>query len=184
MSEKDDTADWYYVGDFGQLGPWSMSQMIGLAGQGVITANTLVWKRGWTDWRKASSVSELGVWVGPPPVPESAFHKIDDLLEQDVRDPFKDPLPAMPARSPQPVVILHQDWGEVQSPKSRILGGVLSILFPGLGRLYLGFIAEGVIQLLVAIFTCGVGALWSWIDGLIMILGGVKYDAEGRRLRF
>lgn len=65
------------------------------------------------------------------------------------------------------------------STKSKLLAGLLQILLPfGIGRFYLGYTAIGVLQILVAIFTCGVGVLWSLIDG-IMILCGKVNDPEG-----
>jgi hypothetical protein len=48
--------------------------------------------------------------------------------------------------------------------------------------MYIGDTSIGVAQLLVTIFTCGVGALWPFIDG-ILILVTDKTDSQGRPLR-
>ena len=70
-------------------------------------------------------------------------------------------------------------YGVIRSDRSRAVGGVLQ-LFPGVGRMYLGYWAHGVLQL---VFTlCGFGLLWSWVDGLYILAGGVKLDGYGRRL--
>lgn len=67
------------------------------------------------------------------------------------------------------------------SDKSRASAALLSII-PGAGRFYLGYSAHGVLQLLTFLF-CGVGLLWSWIDGLYILTGGLKYDGYGRIIK-
>ena len=67
------------------------------------------------------------------------------------------------------------------SDRSRPLAGVLNLIFPGVGRLYLGYMALGILQLLFAL--CGVGIIWSFIDGILMLAGSLKYDGYGRRLK-
>lgn len=69
-----------------------------------------------------------------------------------------------------------------KSDRSRVLAGVLQLIIPGTGRMYLGYAAQGVLQLFLTPFGCGVGWLWSVIDGLIILTGGVKLDGYGRRL--
>ncbi|WP_020495684.1 DUF1707 domain-containing protein [Sciscionella marina] len=69
------------------------------------------------------------------------------------------------------------------SPKSKVAAGVLNIVLPfGIGRFYAGNTGIAVAQLLVTIFTFGVGALWSFIDGIVLIVNG-GLDGEGRPLR-
>lgn len=70
------------------------------------------------------------------------------------------------------------------SDKSKIVAGILQILLGGLGigRFYMGHTKIGVIQLVVTLVTCGVGAIWGIVDGvLILVKGGV--DGQGRPLR-
>ncbi len=64
-----------------------------------------------------------------------------------------------------------------KSDKSRIAAGILNLL-PGFGRFYLGYAAHGVLQLMTSF--CGVGLIWSWLDGLYIMVGGAKYDGYGR----
>jgi hypothetical protein len=40
--------------------------------------------------------------------------------------------------------------------------------------------AHGFLQLIT--MPCVVGVLWAWIDGIIMLCGGVKLDGYGRRM--
>jgi hypothetical protein len=47
--------------------------------------------------------------------------------------------------------------------------------------MYLGYAAIGVLQLVL--FACtGVGIVWAWVDGIIILSGGVKFDGLGRPL--
>ncbi|MCL6624201.1 MAG: NINE protein, partial [Fimbriimonadales bacterium] len=84
--------------------------------------------------------------------------------------------------TPKPLVIRPPFPAYLQSPCSRLLAGVLQVL-PGFGRIYLGYLAIGTLQLLMALCTCGVLSIWSWIDGIVILLGGVRYDGYGRILR-
>jgi TM2 domain-containing membrane protein YozV len=78
---------------------------------------------------------------------------------------------------------VHPVTGIPYSDKQKLVAGLLQILVPlGIGRFYIGDTNKGVAQLLVTIFTCGIGALWPFIDGIIM-LAGEPTDAQGRPLR-
>ncbi|MEU7575395.1 TM2 domain-containing protein [Micromonospora sp. NPDC049240] len=70
------------------------------------------------------------------------------------------------------------------SDKSKVVAGILQILLGGfgIGRFYMGDTKTGVIQLVVTLVTCGFGAIWGLVDGiLILVNGGV--DGQGRPLR-
>ncbi len=70
------------------------------------------------------------------------------------------------------------------SDKQKIVAGLLQIFFGafGVGRFYLGHIGLGIAQIAASWLTCGIGAIWPLIDGVMMLTGNVK-DAEGRPLR-
>ena len=69
-------------------------------------------------------------------------------------------------------------------PKSKIVGGLLNMFLPfGVGRFYTGYTTLGIAQLLVTLFTFGVGALWSFIDGILILTGNVKVDGNGYPLK-
>lgn len=70
------------------------------------------------------------------------------------------------------------------SDKSKVVAGVLQLLVGGLGvgRFYKGDIGIGVAQLVVTIVTLGIGALWPFIDGILMLTGR-PLDRQGRPLR-
>lgn len=69
------------------------------------------------------------------------------------------------------------------SDKSKIVAGILQLLVPlGIGRFYMGHTGLGVAQLLVTIFTCGIGGLWPFIDGIVILTGNPR-DSLGRPLK-
>jgi len=61
---------------------------------------------------------------------------------------------------------------------------VLAILVGGLGidRFYTGHMGLAIAQIAVTWLTCGAGAIWPLIDGVMMLMGKVP-DAQGRPLR-
>ncbi|QYJ04647.1 TM2 domain-containing protein [Nocardioides panacisoli] len=73
--------------------------------------------------------------------------------------------------------------GRPLSDKSKVVAGVLQVVLPfGVGRFYTGHVGLGIAQLVVTLVTCGVGALWPFIDGIV-ILAGQPTDPQGRLLR-
>lgn len=70
------------------------------------------------------------------------------------------------------------------SDKSKVTAGLLQILLGGfgVGRFYLGYTTIGVLQLVVSLVTCGIGAIWPLIDGIMILMGNVP-DTQGRKLR-
>lgn len=78
---------------------------------------------------------------------------------------------------------VHPVTGIPYSDKSKLVAGLLQILIPlGIGRFYIGDTKTGVWQLVVTVLTCGIGGLWPFIDGII-ILATDSTDAQGRPLR-
>ncbi len=71
--------------------------------------------------------------------------------------------------------------GSVPGAKSRLAAGLLGIFLGGFGvqRFYLGYSGLGVAQLVVTLLTCGLGAVWGFIDGIVILAGGVNRDADG-----
>lgn len=179
--------DWFYIGNYGQLGPLTREQVDELIDGGVITRETYVWKTGMAQWQTADRVAELA----------DTFRRSDPYLA-----PPPPPMATVPTATPAPPI--SQPYGTssfgatsptwspattgghllaIKSDKSRVLAGLLNLIPPGgIGRLYLGYSAYGVLQLVLGFVTCGVLYLWSVIDGIVMLVGGVKYDGYGRVL--
>lgn len=81
----------------------------------------------------------------------------------------------------------HPVTGEPFSEKSKVVGGLLQLLglfgLVGIGRIYLGYTSLGVIQLVVGLITCGIGAIiWGIVDAILILTDKVR-DPEGRPLR-
>lgn len=74
--------------------------------------------------------------------------------------------------------------------KSKMAAGLLGIFLGawGVHNFYLGYTKRAVIQLLVSLLTCGVGAtamgIWGLVEGIFYLVGreGYKTDAQGNLL--
>jgi len=168
MSGETASAQWYYVGHYGQLGPLTLQQVGELIQDGVVGPDTFVWQIGMSDWVKASVCTELAQFgLGPasfsvpPPVPTAGapitYH------------------PAVATAAP----LAQWAGSSPVSDRNRTLGGVLNFI-PGVGRIYLAYPAIGVLQLLSTVL-CGVGAIWAVIDAIYILAGGLKFDGYGRQ---
>lgn len=76
--------------------------------------------------------------------------------------------------------------GSADTRKSKLVAGLLGILvgWAGVHRFYLGYVAIGVAQILVTFVTCGAGAIWGFIEGILILVGStITTDAEGRTLK-
>lgn len=62
-------------------------------------------------------------------------------------------------------------------PSKRTTAGILGILLGGLGlhKFVLGYTNAGIIQIVISIFTCGVGSVVGLIEGIMYL---TKSDAE------
>ncbi|SEB76293.1 TM2 domain-containing membrane protein YozV [Paramicrobacterium humi] len=80
-------------------------------------------------------------------------------------------------------------YGQPYDPyaKSRLAAGLLGIFLGGLGihRFYLGYAGIGIAQIIVTFVTFGFGALWGFIEGIMILARAQSFltDAEGRPLR-
>jgi TM2 domain-containing membrane protein YozV len=198
-------ASWYYVGSFGQLGPLTKDQMEELIEGSVVEKGTYVWKPGMTDWLAAGSVADFAVsfarqepFQSPPPIPSNVPPAVGGVgMSQPPQHNYQAPgQPSMPPeqyggapQQPQygqypmaPAGYTRRQMAIYKSDKSRTLSGILQIIFPGIGRIYLGYAALGVIQLVLSVITCGVLHIWSIIDGILLLSGQVRLDGYGRAL--
>ena len=172
--------EWYYIGHYGQLGPLTKDQVDELIQGGVIVRDTYVWRAGMTDWVRADASPELASSfrvmqpAGPPPPPlsQSAPVTAPPSYGTDYNAPS--------ARMPMTTHAYHP-VSPVKSDRSRTAAGILQLVIPGVGRMYMGYAAIGVLQLVLTL--CGVGWFWSVIDGIVILGGGVKMDGYGRQMQ-
>ncbi|HIV86709.1 MAG TPA: TM2 domain-containing protein [Candidatus Pygmaiobacter gallistercoris] len=72
----------------------------------------------------------------------------------------------------------------VQS-KSRLAAGLLGIFLGGLGihNFYLGYNDKGICQIILFVLCCGVpSSIWGFIEGILILCGEIRTDAEGNPL--
>lgn len=161
--------DWHYIGQFGQLGPLSEAQVRDLINDGVILAETHVWKSPMPQWQRATDTAEFMDLFARTAMP---------AIPSDPTIP-----PAIPHRAPQTFAVDPTMTMVPYSDRSRVVAGVLQIVLPlGIGRMYLGYVGMGITQLILT--PCfGIGSLWSFIDGILMLCGSPQTDGMGRPLR-
>jgi hypothetical protein len=177
--------EWYYIGHYGQLGPLTCDQIDELISGGVILRETYVWRTGNSDWLPAEKIPELQAgfqaaepFAAPPPPP---IHRpLTNAPPAMGRETNYSPVPPIAPQYPVTPQQYPMTFSSVRSDKNRLAGGLLQLFLPGIGRIYLGYPAIGVIQLVLSM--CGVGVIWSWIDGIIIISGGLRMDGYGRQL--
>ena len=73
----------------------------------------------------------------------------------------------------------------VMQPRSRIAAGLLGVFLGawGVHNFYLGFTSKAVTQILVTVVTCGIGGLWGFIEGIMILAGSINTDADGNPLQ-
>ena len=69
--------------------------------------------------------------------------------------------------------------------KEKMTAGLLGILIGGFGvhSFYLGNTTKGIIQIVVTLVTCGFGAIWGLIEGIMILTGSINTDANGVPLK-
>ncbi|MBE7492238.1 MAG: TM2 domain-containing protein [Planctomycetes bacterium] len=87
--------------------------------------------------------------------------------------------------NPQAPYGVHPRLGLPYSDKQKLVAGLLQLFLGGfgVGRFYTGHTGIAIAQIAVTWLTCGVGALWPLIDGIIMLTNDEFLDANGLPLR-
>lgn len=68
--------------------------------------------------------------------------------------------------------------------KSKIAAGLLGIFLGGFGvhNFYLGYIGKGIAQIILT-FCFGIGFIWGFIEGILILTGSISTDANGIPLK-
>jgi TM2 domain-containing membrane protein YozV len=127
---------------------------------------------GQEDWNASSA---------PPPHPPQGFPP------QGYPPQYPPPPPAGAYYDPMAPYGRHPMTGEPFSEKSKLVAGLLQLLgllgLVGIGRMYLGQVGLGILQLVVGFVTCGIGAfIWGIVDAVLILTDKVR-DPQGRPLR-
>ena len=82
--------------------------------------------------------------------------------------------------------LIEADASLGKSSKSKLAAGLLGIFLGAYGvhNFYLGKTKRAIIQIIVNIVTCGIGGIWGFIEGILILVGNPKYciDSEGKPL--
>lgn len=131
-----------------------------------------------------ASAAQIREWVAAGRANAQTLAQVEGALEWkplSTYADFADLATAVPAAP-----IMPPPLGAVDQRKSKLVAGLLGILvgWAGVHRFYLGYHAIGVVQILVTVVTCGVGAIWGFIEGILILVGGmITTDADGRPLK-
>ena len=70
-----------------------------------------------------------------------------------------------------------------RSRKSKLVAGLLGIFLGGWGvhNFYLGFTGKGIAQILLN-FCFGIGTIWGFIEGVLILCDRITVDADGTPL--
>lgn len=71
-----------------------------------------------------------------------------------------------------------------ENQKSKLVAGLLGIFLGGLGvhNFYLGNNGRAIAQILLS-FCFGIGAIWGFIEGIMILAGSINCDANGVPLK-
>ena len=74
--------------------------------------------------------------------------------------------------------------GNEKSDKKKMVAGLLGIFLGAFGvhRFYLGYTTIGIIQIVVSLCTLCIGGWWGVIEGILILVGKIDKDAQGRTL--
>ena len=73
---------------------------------------------------------------------------------------------------------------EPKGDKSKIAAGLLGIFLGayGIHNFYLGYTSKAIGQLVLTLVTCGLGGIWGFIEGILILCGNIDKDASGKKL--
>lgn len=72
----------------------------------------------------------------------------------------------------------------IMQPKQKLVAGLLGIFLGawGVHQFYLGDNKKGIIRIIVTVVTCGIGGIWGFIEGILILCGNINTDAQGNPL--
>ncbi|MFI7006081.1 NINE protein [Streptomyces sp. NPDC050145] len=98
---------------------------------------------------------------------------------------YAQPQPGVPAAYDPSAPYGYDPYGRPYSDKQKLTAGLLGIFLGtfGVGRFYTGHTGLAVGQLIVGVLSCGIGGLWGFVDGIVMLASSNTTDSQGRPLR-
>ena len=144
----------------------------------------------------------VGVQSMAAPAPQ--YHEMPDVTAMQPQQPIYRQQPTYPQQQQLPPQYVapsnqgayYQNNGMQQNmmysgaqQKSKLTAGILGLFVGALGvhNFYLGYVAKGVVQLLLTILSCGmlsfVSAVWGLVEGIMLLTGGINTDGKGVPLK-
>lgn len=83
----------------------------------------------------------------------------------------------------------NQPYAPAQNSKSKLAAGLFGIFLGSFGvhNFYLGYNGKAIAQLLISVLSCGtlavVSSIWGLVEGILILTGDTKTDANGVPLR-
>ena len=201
--ERDEVGQWYVARDGKRYGPYSFLTLIEAARQGIVSADSQLWRHGWDDWRPAGSVP--GLFVAADPATPAAIEAEQNQPEQEEPEQKqKQPLTDRPKR--RNYFIRH--WrGELSLPVTYWVNGLLVLIVTSVVTLAFTELMEGgyappgapaaatLLGFLMLLTSLSVwqmvgiwrsatrhaakgSALWAVAAKLVVIIGAVRVAAE------
>ena len=170
------TNQWYAkTGDGQTYGPVTRQELDQWANEGRLTSESQVLREGSEQWQWATDLYPHLAQARPV----AASGASDNPFA------FIDTGGAGGAHTPGYSGGASSHYASNMSNKSKIAAGLLGIFLGpyGIHRFYLGFAGIGVLQIVVTFATCGIGGLWGLIEGIMILVGSMNRDAQGRILR-
>jgi hypothetical protein len=167
---------WYAKTDDGQTyGPVSRQELDEWAAEGRLTAESQILRDGSDQWQWATDLYPQLAQAQP-----AAGGQSDNPFAFIDTGGGGAATPGYSAGG----AAAHYGGGQVSS-KSKIAAGLLGIFLGAFGihRFYLGFTGIGILQLVLFFLTCGMSQLWGFIEGILILVGTMDRDAQGRVLR-
>jgi TM2 domain-containing membrane protein YozV len=181
--------EWYYTVNGERQGPVTAAELKKLVADGKLKVDDLVWKDGMSDWSPVKSIKGLSDSSSSGTKAVEKKRPLDDDEDDRPRkrrpaDDDDDDRPRSRGRD--------DDDDDDDRPRrkggvpedtanKKMVAGILGILLGSLGihKFYLGLTTPGIIQIVITIFTCGIGGWIGIIEGIIYL---TKTDKDFHRL--
>jgi TM2 domain-containing membrane protein YozV len=113
-----------------------------------------------------------------------SFH-LDDWVAQVHPDPGDDVSFDAEGMTARKINLVGAYLSPPKAVKYKYVAAVLALFlgFTGLHRFYLGFYWLGIAQLALTAATVGYGALWGFVEAVLLFTGNINKDAKGRPLK-
>ena len=112
------------------------------------------------------------------------FH-LDDWVAEVPPDPDDDVNFDAEGTIARKIKLVGASLAPPKAVKYKYVAAVLALFlgFTGIHRFYLGFYKLGLAQLAVTAATVGYGALWGFVEAVLLFTGRIEKDAKGRPLK-